>query len=444
MFEWLFTTRNGNTTLVVLGLAIPLFGLMLIREFFALIVVSFALTMLLLPAVDYFENKGLKRPLAIVLAFLLFISSIGVALGVAYPVALKQFGKMGEAFGVDRAEPGDSVYVQLHTKRIYEGMLQRYDTTVSILSYETKAPLDWSSFDVQHVVKVGDSVSIKNVNGKTEIGILQSHFLFRSNNVSRAFSSSEEIISRYNLFKERLLRAIKNLKKHLSFLNEADISSFVDSFLFFILDKIQRVLRSIKTVVGSLVIVPMVTFFFLRDYHKALRFIVRSVPNKYFEMSLNLFNRLEMQVGKYIRGIGIEFFLVSLLTFLGYYAFGIHYAVVLGITVGLFNIIPLIGPLLGILPSLIVSITQTGDMSLMIPILIVNGIIQFLDFKEIKPRLYERSLVVHPLIILLLILLGGAVMGVTGTILSVPLYTTLALTARETMWGLSRYQITQV
>jgi predicted PurR-regulated permease PerM len=445
MIEWLFTTKNGKVMLVVLGIAIPMFSLMMFREFFALIAVSFALTMIMIPIVDNFENRGMKRPLAISLTFIVIILITGAIVFFSYKISVEQFEKMGKSFGVDRPAIGDSVYVQLHSKKIFEGVLQKQDTTTSIIEYGNRELLSWSVFDVQIIVKVGDSILVKNGNGIIEKGILRSGFRFTSNETRRELSSNDEIVSRHNLFKEKLIVFEQQLKQKLSFLNESDISSLVDSFLFFLLDKILGALNNFKTLIGSIAIVPMVTFFFLRDYHKMIKFLIHSVPNKYFEMSLNLHRRLEVLIGQYIRGLVIEFFLVALLSMGLYHLLGLNFAFVLGIFVGMFNIIPLVGAVLGVLPALVISVTQKGNLQFIIPtIFFINAFVLYVDMRYIKKKLYEEIIDIHPLLVLLLILLAGAIMGVTGIILVVPIYITLALTARETSWGLTSYQITSV
>jgi len=445
MIEWLFTTKNGKVMLVVLGIAIPMFSLMMFREFFALIAVSFALTMIMIPIVDNFENRGIKRPLAISLTFVVIILIALIVVGSSYKIALEQFVQMEKSFGVDRPAIGDSVYVQLHSRKIFEGVLQKQDTTATIIEYGSGELLSWSVYDVHIIVKIGDSVFIKNKNENIEKGFLQSGFHFTTSGENRIFSSNDEIVSRYNLFNEKLLAFELKLKQKLSFLNESDISSLIDSFLFFLLDKIMRALRNFKTLIGSLVIVPMVTFFFLRDYHKMMKFLIRSVPNTYFEMSLNLHRRLEVLIGQYIRGLIIEFIIVAVLSMgLYHYVLGLNFAFVLGIFVGMFNIIPLVGAALGVLPALLISITQKGNLYDVFPILLINALVLYIDIRYIKKKLYKEIINIHPLFVLILILLGVAVMGVTGVILVVPIYITLAMTARETSWGLTNYQITSI
>jgi predicted PurR-regulated permease PerM len=440
---WLFTTRNGKVTLVVAALALPMFALSLFREFFTLIVVSGALTMIMIPIVDNFENRGMKRQVAIGLTFAVIVGSVGAIAGISYPIMLKQFTQMEKAFGVQRAAIGDSVYVRLTSHKILQGVLRTHnDTSVTITEFPGGDILEWILPDVASIFRVGDSVIATSHDGKKNEGVLRPYFVLMQENSYYTFTGDDNIAPKLNPFKEKLSVFEINLQKNFSFLQDADINAFIDSFIYSALEKIQKALMNIKTLLGTLVIVPMVTFLFLRDYHNSLKKFIRSIPNKYFEMTLNLISSLEVQIGKYIRGVCIEFFIVSFLAVLGYSLVGLHFAFVLGVAVGLFNVIPLIGPYLGTLPAMFVSITQFGDMSLFAPVVLINVLVQGVDVWYVKPKLYGNFYRAHPLMVLIMVLLGGQVMGFSGAIMAVPIFTTLAVTARETQWGLSQYQIT--
>ena len=440
---WLFTTLNGKVTLVVAALALPMFALSLFREFFTLIVVSGALTMIMIPIVDNFENRGMKRQVAIGLTFAVIVGSVGAIAGISYPIMLKQFTQMEKAFGVQRAAIGDSVYVRLTSHKILQGVLRTHnDTSVTITEFPGGDILEWILPDVASIFRVGDSVIATSHDGKKNEGVLRPYFVLMQENSYYTFTGDDNIAPKLNPFKEKLSVFEINLQKNFSFLQDADINAFIDSFIYSALEKIQKALMNIKTLLGTLVIVPMVTFLFLRDYHNSLKKFIRSIPNKYFEMTLNLISSLEVQIGKYIRGVCIEFFIVSFLAVLGYSLVGLHFAFVLGVAVGLFNVIPLIGPYLGTLPAMFVSITQFGDMSLFAPVVLINVLVQGVDVWYVKPKLYGNFYRAHPLMVLIMVLLGGQVMGFSGAIMAVPIFTTLAVTARETQWGLSQYQIT--
>ena len=78
--------------------------------------------------------------------------------------------------------------------------------------------------------------------------------------------------------------------------------------------------------VGSFIIVPFITFFLLNDYHRIQKAIIENVPNKYFEMSLNVIYKLEQQLSKYIRGVCIELISVAVLYIGAYSILGFRYA----------------------------------------------------------------------------------------------------------------------
>ena len=167
------------------------------------------------------------------------------------------------------------------------------------------------------------------------------------------------------------------------------------------------------------------------------------MPNKYFEMTLNVLHKIEEQLSKYIRGTVIESAVVALLYIVAYWYLGINYATVLGLVGGIMNIIPFAGPFIGAVPVLLISIMQFGDLHMLIPIVVSTVIVQQLDQIFVQPTVFSSIMDIHPLTMFIVILLGNEVLGVMGMILSVPIYTTIVVTATETNWGLKNYKITQ-
>ncbi len=202
-------------------------------------------------------------------------------------------------------------------------------------------------------------------------------------------------------------------------------------------------LTSALSLVASLIIVPFITFFLLNDYYKMQKALIENVPNKYFEMALNVVHTLDSQISKYIRGICIDSFAVTILYIIAYQSMGIQYAAVLGLIGGITNIIPLAGPIIGAIPVLIVSIIQFGDFRMIVPIVIATVAVRQLDDIFIQPKIYGKLLNMHPLTIMIVVLLGGELLGILGMVLAIPIYTVVTVTARETNWGLKNYRITE-
>lgn len=87
---------------------------------------------------------------------------------------------------------------------------------------------------------------------------------------------------------------------------------------------------------------------------------------------------------------------------------------------------------------------QFDDLRMLIPILIINLIVQQLDEIVIQPNVYGKILHMHPLVIILAILIGNELMGIMGMILAIPIYTIISVTIKETSWGLLNYKITRL
>lgn len=227
------------------------------------------------------------------------------------------------------------------------------------------------------------------------------------------------------------------------FVNAGDLAAKIETTLPGLLSKAEEAATSVLGIAASLVIVPFITFFLLNDYHKMQKIIIENVPNKYFEMALNVMYKLERQLSRYIRGVCIELFAVSLLYIAAYTILGVRYAIVLGLMCGLSNIIPMAGPLIAAVPMVVASVIQFGDFRMLLPIVLTTFIVQQLDQMFIQPNVYGKILDMHPLTIVLTILIGSQLLGIVGMVLAIPIYTIVKVTARETNWGLKHYRITR-
>ncbi|MEK7818831.1 MAG: AI-2E family transporter [Bacteroidota bacterium] len=340
------TNRYKKVFFVTLFVALPIIFLSLFGEIFYLVVFSVALTMILKPLIDFLEDKGLPRVLAILILYLLLGSITTIGLIIIYPIIIFQISQLS------------------------------------------------TSFDMEHLNKL---------------------MIQFSNSISEftPFLSSEEISN-------KILSAIPAL-----------------------LQKISSLTTSMLSVLASLIIIPFITFFLLNDYYNFQKKIIESVPNKYFEVTLNIVSKLEDQLSKYIRGVAIESFIVGLLYTFAYWFLGIEYALVLGILGGVVNIIPFAGPFIAAVPVILLSLLQLGDTRLILPIIVVSFIVQQLDEIFIQPNVYGKILNIHPLTIILVILIANELLGVGGMIVAIPIYTIISVTAKETNWGLSNFKITQ-
>lgn len=192
---------------------------------------------------------------------------------------------------------------------------------------------------------------------------------------------------------------------------------------------------------AAFLVIPFATFFFLKDGTKIRRDLLQLVPNKYFETTLSLIDKVETRLGIYFRGVMLQSLLVALFSWAFLSIAGLSNAASVGITIGVANTIPYFGPIIGYILSIIVSIIETGDFSLIIPCLLAVFLVQILDNVVFQPLIFSKSADMHPVAILFIILIGAETAGILGMLVAIPIATTLKITYNQISWSFSNYHV---
>ncbi len=184
---------------------------------------------------------------------------------------------------------------------------------------------------------------------------------------------------------------------------------------------------SLSSVIGKLtnvtvtaITVPVMTIYMLNDGHKLSPFIQKIFPSKQQDRISDVLSRLNRTIAQYISGQAIEMLFVGFFTTIGYFIIGQNYALLLGVFAGVTNIIPYVGPYIGLVPALFVAITDSPLQALWVIVVVL--IVQQVDSNLIYPRIMGASLNIHPLTIIVLLLAAGNIAGIAGMILAVPFY----------------------
>jgi len=185
---------------------------------------------------------------------------------------------------------------------------------------------------------------------------------------------------------------------------------------------------------GSLfVLVPLFSFFFLRDGHRIMRAFIALAPNRYFEMAHDLSYLVSRQLAQFIRGRIIEAFIVGLVVGLGLSLTDIRYAPILGVVAGITNLIPYLGPIIGTIPGLIIALVDLGMGGQFWWIVTVYILVAqvLVDSFILIPVLVSRVANLHPLWVFLAIIMGGKLYGVLGMIVGVPVASIIKIVLLE-------------
>lgn len=243
-------------------------------------------------------------------------------------------------------------------------------------------------------------------------------------------------------FEEKLTESVHGIASALPFINPTDASKQVHGFIEEGIHQLGAFAGNALTSAITFAIVPFVTYFILAEEDVALKKLIARVPNKYFEMTLNVIYKIQRDLVGYLRGWILDSIIIGCISMVGYWAIGVHYPILLGSIAGVANLIPYLGPIVGAVPALIVSVTQFGDFRLLVPIVILAITVQTIDEMAVQPFCFAKAVNMHPLTVILVLIIGNQLMGVAGMILAIPIATIFKVAATETYWGLKHYRIT--
>lgn len=171
----------------------------------------------------------------------------------------------------------------------------------------------------------------------------------------------------------------------------------------------------------SLLLVPLLTFFLLRDFRALRNEAMNLLPNHYFELGWRVYNGAASQLQSYLRGIFVQALAMAGISALGFWLCGIDYAPLLGILVGLLNLIPFFGiSLAKIPPVLVVLLSDDPGLAAALLALGVVFVAQAVDAFFVMPHIVARSANLHPLTVMVSVAVAGYHFGFAGLVLVVP------------------------
>jgi len=249
-------------------------------------------------------------------------------------------------------------------------------------------------------------------------------------------------------FAEEMKTLEVTILHYVPFLKQGELTGRIELFfssqLINLIDSITEVLSSIVSVIAIVVIVPFITFFLLKDNRRILQGLLQAIPNKYFEMSYYILKKVTLRLGLFVRAWIFDATFVGVMIGFGFYFVGVPNALPLGVIAGLGHLIPYFGPVIGGVPAIIVSIVQHGDFSQVPLILLIVLITYAFDNGFVQPYVFGKSVDMHPIVIILLIISGGTLFGLYGMLLAVPIATVIKTFLKEIYFATKNYKIARV
>jgi predicted PurR-regulated permease PerM len=237
-------------------------------------------------------------------------------------------------------------------------------------------------------------------------------------------------------FIENYQNLILSIKPQLSkFINPADVeillkenlSELQKSVLGFSQTIIIYLSNIVSSITFGIVIVPLILFYLMRDmvkFKESLYIFVSKKNKKEFKEALEEVDHI---VSGFIRGRIIVCFIVGTLIGIGLYFLNLKFALIIGIVSGVFNFIPYLGPIVGVVLALIFALGSPWWTLLMIVVLFV--LVNQLEAIYLNPNILGKGLGLHPLTVILSMLICGQLLGILGVLVAVPLAAILKVLA---------------
>lgn len=168
-----------------------------------------------------------------------------------------------------------------------------------------------------------------------------------------------------------------------------------------------------------LIMVPIIAFYILKDWETLTKSLEGLVPKKYRKEMFQLMVEINGVLSGFMRGQFLVSLFIAFFSTLGLVILKVNFAIVLGIIAGIFNIIPFLGPILGAVPAVALTLIKSPLKAAAVAVLFF--VIQQVESGFISPRIVGDKVGLHPLAVIFVILAGGEIGGAVGMILAVPM-----------------------
>ena len=212
--------------------------------------------------------------------------------------------------------------------------------------------------------------------------------------------------------------------------NNIDLRSSLMSSKDIIVSNVMNVLSSSFSLISStfslLFMTPIFTIMLIFSYDNLENGVKRILRNMDREELIVLIKNIDETIGKYILVTALDSMIVGIVSFVIFYFLKMDYSMLFSVIIGFGNVIPFIGPFIGLIPAILYAFTKSFKLVILIVVLIT--IVQTIEANIVKPWLTGKSVEMHPITTLLVVLVGGALFGIGGAFVAIPVYIVIKLT----------------
>jgi predicted PurR-regulated permease PerM len=172
--------------------------------------------------------------------------------------------------------------------------------------------------------------------------------------------------------------------------------------------------------VANVALLPVITFFFLRDWDLLVERVASLIPRDHLDIVSRLARESSDVLSAFLRGQFLVMLVLGVMYGLGLWAVGLDLGILIGLIAGLLTFVPYLGPASGIILGVIAALVQYGDWQHVAGVLVVFGIGQVIESYVLTPKLVGDRIGLHPVAVIFAVLAGGQLFGFLGMLLALP------------------------
>jgi predicted PurR-regulated permease PerM len=205
----------------------------------------------------------------------------------------------------------------------------------------------------------------------------------------------------------------------------------ISTAAFKVIDLVSQGGMAVAAVLTNLVLIPVVTFYLLRDWDLLVGGIHDLLPRNMEGEISRMAGDVDRVLGAFFRGQLMVMLALGLIYTIGLSVVGIELAVLIGMGAGLLSIVPYLGSIVGVLVAAGAAVYQFHDMYHVLMVLLVFGFGQAAEGMYLTPKLVGNQIGLHPVTVIFAVLAGGQLFGFLGILLALPVAAALNVLVRD-------------
>ena len=185
----------------------------------------------------------------------------------------------------------------------------------------------------------------------------------------------------------------------------------------------------------NLLLVPVVLFYLLRDWHGMVNRIAQLIPRRWYEKTAQVAGEIDQVLAEFLRGQLSVMLMMTLFYAVALMAIGLEMALPVALIAGLLGFIPYVGVSVGLLLALMAAALQFASFGEIVPVLLVFIAAQLLEGMVLTPWLVGDRIGLHPVVVIFTLLAGGQLFGFAGILLALPVGAAIAVGLRHARQG---------